>query len=361
LKKMTDSFLSSSEIDRLLSTYQTSTDTSPQSEEATFMFQLDGDDWKNLHQFVTERKCVPGEVIIYEDDAGNCMYIIHSGLSVVLKDDIHQGMVLGFRGEGDLIGEMALIENRPRSASVVALEPMVLWQITQDSFLQLSSRSPAFSLKILGMLSSRLRKSDEQYRDVLTQRKERDETLEKLSQQVMRDPLTDLYNRRSLEVTLSQKVLQASQAGTQIGILMLDIDNFKQVNDTYGHPAGDVVLQTVSKILAKSVRAEDVVCRYGGEEFVIVMPGAPLKVIRQRAELVRLSIQKAQLVHQGVEISVTLSIGAALFPAHGQSGEAVLACADQALYQAKRTGRNRVVIWQDPVCDSEEERRPPAG
>lgn len=339
--------LSSTEFDRLQSAYRTYVETLPQIEESSFLSMLDDCDRESLRLFATERTCVSGEVILREDQAGDCMYLIRRGTAVVFKGDVYSPMIIAARGEGGLIGEMTLIEKQPRSATVVALEPLSLWCISNASFLQLSSRSPAFSLKLLGLLSSRLRETDERYKEILSNGKQRDEILEALRDQVLRDPLTGLYNRRYLETILAQKIPPAEQGGNETGILMLDVDHFKQVNDTYGHPAGDAVLQALAKLVLERIRAEDIACRFGGEEFVVILPGAPLDVVRERAEVIRRDFQATRVAHQGLEITVTLSIGAAMCPADGRDGAAVLACADRALYQAKEEGRNRVVAWRD--------------
>ncbi len=336
-------------FEQLRAAYHAYNEAHPNHEQPDFLSQLDDEDREHLCQVAAERTCLPGEVIMREADPGDCMYIIKSGRAVILKGNLDAPMILGFRGEGGLIGEMALLENRPRSATAVALDPMTLWGISQEAFIQLSIRSPGFSLKVLGLLSARLRKSDEQYWQVFETGKQREEDLAGLRDQVMRDPLTGLYNRRSLEVTLAQKISQPGRPGGEVGILMLDVDHFKRINDTYGHPAGDAVLKALAGLLAKCVRAEDIVCRFGGEEFVVVLPGAPLSIVQERAEMIRQGFQEMTVSHQDVEIRATLSIGAAMYPAHAANGEAVLACADQALYQAKKSGRNQVVVWQKEV------------
>jgi diguanylate cyclase (GGDEF)-like protein len=342
---MSDQILSSAEFDWLLTICRVS-DEAFRQEEPPFLSQLDDGDREDLRHFATERSCVSGEIIVRENCPGDHMYIIRSGLAVVLKGDLHAPMILGFRGKEDLIGEMALLENQPRSATVVALEAMSLWSISQESFVQLANQSPGFNLKMLGLLSARLRKSDEQYRRALAHGKIREETLRRLNDQVMRDPLTGLYNRHGFELILAQKFSEADQVGTEVGVLMLDVDHFKRINDTHGHQAGDAVLKALAKVLEKLVRSEDILCRYGGEEFVVVMPGAPLPVIRKRADMIRRGFQESRVLHQEKEISATLSIGIAMYPAQGSDADDVLAHADRALYQAKKRGRNRVVTWQ---------------
>ncbi len=165
-----------------------------------------------------------------------------------------------------------------------------------------------------------------------------------LIQQSIRDPLTGLYNRRYLEEALGREITRAKRRKTSLGIIMMDIDFFKNINDTYGHEAGDAVLKVLGNFLQFRVRGEDIVCRYGGDEFTIIMPGASLETIKQRADQLR-QIAEGQLMIKIDKQSVgpvTLSCGVAVFPDHGDSGEAVLQMADSALLAAKQKGRNRV-------------------
>jgi diguanylate cyclase (GGDEF)-like protein len=167
---------------------------------------------------------------------------------------------------------------------------------------------------------------------------------ETLHRQSVRDPLTGLYNRRYLEETMVREEARAKRTRSTLGVILLDIDHFKQFNDTYGHGAGDQVLQAVGRLLKGRVRAEDVVCRYGGEEFIVVMPGASLETVESRAQTLR-----REAAHLGLEglnpaqTPITLSAGIAVFPDHGEGWEAVIAAADAALYQAKHEGRDRIV------------------
>jgi diguanylate cyclase (GGDEF)-like protein len=166
---------------------------------------------------------------------------------------------------------------------------------------------------------------------------------EALRQQALRDPLTGLYNRRYLDETFGEALAQASRTQTQLSIIMADIDHFKQINDTWGHPIGDQVLQSVAQYLRRNVRRDDIVCRAGGEEFVLLLPDTPLAVACERAEQLRAFIRAMPLVRDAPERSVTLSWGVACFPEHGLTPETLLARADAALYRAKATGRDRVL------------------
>ncbi len=168
---------------------------------------------------------------------------------------------------------------------------------------------------------------------------------DELRQQAIRDPLTKLFNRRYMEETLMREVSRAERNSQPVSIIMLDIDHFKDFNDLYGHEAGDLVLQTLAKFLGTRVRGSDVACRYGGEEFLLILPTANLGLARTRAEQIREGIQSIQVKYGGQTLGpITLSLGVAVFPDHGVTGEAILQLADAALYRAKQSGRNRVVI-----------------
>jgi diguanylate cyclase (GGDEF)-like protein len=165
-----------------------------------------------------------------------------------------------------------------------------------------------------------------------------------LNLQAMRDPLTGLYNRRQLDEGLHREVLRARRVGGSVGVMAIDVDHFKRVNDTLGHEVGDSALRGVAEELASCVREEDIACRAGGEEFVIILPGAGKTALRSRAEAVRRTIEQARIVAGEGSLKLTVSIGLASFPAYGDSGQAVLRAADVALYKAKAAGRNRVIM-----------------
>jgi diguanylate cyclase (GGDEF)-like protein len=194
-----------------------------------------------------------------------------------------------------------------------------------------------------------VRQANEQLRLQLTEI----ETLQaQLREQAIRDPLTGLFNRRYLIETLDREIAQAVRAATPLSIMMIDLDHFKKINDTYGHKAGDLMLQTLGTLLAAKTRDGDIACRYGGEEFVIVLPGASLTIARQRAEHLRTTFQELRVTYNQQILRATLSAGVASFPLNGADGEAVLQDADKALYIAKSTGRNRVIIAKTATVKS---------
>jgi diguanylate cyclase (GGDEF)-like protein/PAS domain S-box-containing protein len=181
---------------------------------------------------------------------------------------------------------------------------------------------------------------------------------EALRTQSVRDALTGLYNRRYLEEVLEREVRRAGRAAQSLGVLMIDLDHFKTFNDTHGHDAGDAVLRETGASLAKGIRAEDFVCRFGGEEFVVILPTANLEAACARAERLRSMMKKLTVLYQGKSMGMlTVSIGVAAFPDHGLSPKELMAAADAALYEAKNRGRDQVCL---AVLTSEEEATTPA-
>jgi diguanylate cyclase (GGDEF)-like protein/PAS domain S-box-containing protein len=179
----------------------------------------------------------------------------------------------------------------------------------------------------------------------------------RLQQESIRDPLTGLYNRRYLEETMEREIRRAARAKHSLSVLMLDLDLFKKFNDSYGHDAGDTVLREAASLFIKSVRAEDIVCRYGGEEFVIILPMADIKIAQSRAERIRAKLHNLPVLHHGQSLgAVTVSVGVAALPQHGNSCKELLNAADGALYRAKGEGRDRVVVAQTRAAKTKAER-----
>jgi diguanylate cyclase (GGDEF)-like protein/PAS domain S-box-containing protein len=164
-----------------------------------------------------------------------------------------------------------------------------------------------------------------------------------LREQSVRDHLTGLFNRRYLEETLERELLRAGRRQLPLSVIMLDVDDFKQFNDTYGHAAGDAVLRRLGRLLLDQVRGEDIPSRYGGDEFLIVLPDAVREATRERAECLRENARRINILFEGRMLAmVTVSLGIATFPRDGTTAAALLRIADLAMYRAKREGRNRV-------------------
>ena len=171
---------------------------------------------------------------------------------------------------------------------------------------------------------------------------------ESLREQSIRDPLTNLYNRRYMEQVLEREIQRAARAHSSVGLVMLDLDNFKQFNDRYGHDAGDSVLRRLAHSLVSEVRHEDVVCRYGGEEFAVIMPSTAPETLRARAVELRRTLKSIEMYHLGALLpQVTVSLGLACYPQHGLTERDLLRAADGALYRAKEKGRDMIIVAGD--------------
>jgi diguanylate cyclase (GGDEF)-like protein/PAS domain S-box-containing protein len=168
---------------------------------------------------------------------------------------------------------------------------------------------------------------------------------EALQRQSVRDSLTGLFNRRFMEESLEREMGRAIRGNQPVTLVMLDIDHFKQFNDTFGHQAGDTLLRGLGDFLKQRTRGQDVACRYGGEEFAFILAGATLSAAQKRVELLREELKQLHVQHAGQLLgSITLSFGIAEFPTHASDSEGLLKAADDALYRAKKEGRDRIVV-----------------
>jgi diguanylate cyclase (GGDEF)-like protein len=170
---------------------------------------------------------------------------------------------------------------------------------------------------------------------------------ERLREQATRDPLTGLYNRRYLEESLARELHRTNREGVPLCVAMLDLDYLKQYNDTFGHEAGDRVLRELGRVFREKLRKSDISCRFGGEEFVLVLPGSTLADAEHRVEQIRLLVKDLQVRHNDQILGrLTVSGGVAASPEHGSTALELLRAADAALYCAKQSGRDRVVPYQ---------------
>jgi diguanylate cyclase (GGDEF)-like protein/PAS domain S-box-containing protein len=170
---------------------------------------------------------------------------------------------------------------------------------------------------------------------------------ERLRDQATRDPLTGLFNRRYLEDSLGRELHRAQRKQCPLSIVMLDLDHFKQFNDTFGHDAGDLLLRELGSVLGTVLRQSDISCRYGGEEFVLVFPDSSLVDTQRRVEAIRVLVKALEIRHGDRPLgSITVSAGIAAAPEHGSTARELLRAADDALYAAKQGGRDRLVAYQ---------------
>lgn len=167
---------------------------------------------------------------------------------------------------------------------------------------------------------------------------------EHLRLQSFRDPLTGLYNRRYLDDVLPQQLARARLEGSRLSVLMIDVDHFKRLNDTHGHDAGDSALRALAAMFRSQFRGDDICCRFGGEEFVVSLPGSTVESAKHRAEQLRVSAEAVTISLRESTVRLSVSIGVATFPDHGENVDDLLRAADKGLYQAKAAGRARVVV-----------------
>jgi diguanylate cyclase (GGDEF)-like protein len=169
----------------------------------------------------------------------------------------------------------------------------------------------------------------------------------KLREQAIRDPLTELFNRRYLEETLERELARAAREDYSVCVIMIDLDHFKRVNDTYGHEAGDEVLKTLAITLSEQCRRGDFACRYGGEEFVVIMPNINLETAYERAENIRKSLNSLHVPYRHYSLTITISMGIACYPINGGTRDSILHAADQAMYGAKEAGRDHILSYDE--------------
>lgn len=188
--------------------------------------------------------------------------------------------------------------------------------------------------------------------DVTARKKAQQQVLalnRRLAQQAIRDPLTGLYNRRYMEESLERELLRAKRTDTPVSVVMCDLDHFKDINDQYGHQAGDKVLKTFGALVKRRCRATDISCRYGGEEFLLVFPNMPGDIACEWAEHMRVTLAETPIADGGHHLKITASFGVAVYPSNGTTPHNLVSAADSAQYAAKAAGRNRVVCAPVPA------------
>ncbi len=241
------------------------------------------------------------------------------------RADFRKGMV-SFRetGEGPVIGKTLELDALRKDASSFPVELSI-------SALKLNQRWHAVGI-VRDITDRKLAEAEVQ------------KLQEQLREQAVHDPLTGLYNRRYLDETIKRELARAARYNQPVGIVMCDLDHFKLVNDTHGHLAGDEVLRVFAELLKKHARGSDIVCRFGGEEFVLFLPDMPPAVAYQRAEQLRTELAAKRITLGTAVMQVTASFGVAAFPENGKTMDSLISAVDAAMYQAKEAGRNRVVV-----------------
>jgi len=204
------------------------------------------------------------------------------------------------------------------------------------SFLAFVALTSVFSILANSIIQSNIKQIESQAHQ-LTLNEAR---LQELS---IRDHLTNLFNRRYLEETLEREIQRAVRTQHPLGVIMLDIDHFKHINDSLGHAAGDLVLQELGKFLVGQIRQSDIACRYGGDEFILILPDTSRDITKERAEHLQEGVKHLSIKHKN-EITISISQGVAVFPDDGSTCETILKSADTALYRAKHDGSNLAIM-----------------
>ncbi len=277
-----------------------------------------------------------GEVVLSPQRPNRCVYVVLSG-----RLSVHLGALdtprIADLGPGACAGEMSLIEDKDPSAYVVAAEASHLMVISHHLLWQMADRSHVFCKNLLVVLSERVRSDNEFIASSLG-------VLRQAERNAHTDALTGLGNRHWMAVMFEREVTRAQQDGKALCLMMIDVDNFKAFNDQYGHIAGDRVLVAVGETLRDFLRPTDLIARFGGDEFAILLPDLTLGQARQTAE--RLRAQVAQLSPSSLTTVITISVGVASHTP-GEDVAALVHRADAAMYNAKDGGRNRVASSED--------------
>ncbi|MSR22379.1 MAG: GGDEF domain-containing protein [Gemmatimonadetes bacterium] len=230
---------------------------------------------------------------------------------------------------------MALLNDEPRSATVRTLEPTRALMLSKDDFREVVRSSSGLALRLLEVLSKRIRSADA--------------PMGGLSEQALKDPLTGLLNRRAFHERVAEEANRARRYGDRFSLILMDVDQFKSVNDTLGHDVGDEVLRWMGRVLTEHTRAADSPFRVGGEEFAILAPAAGPEVARAVANRIRTTIAESTPPVESA-LRITVSGGYVTCPDHGRDADSLYHLADQALFRAKIEGRDRIA---DPQVQEE--------
>lgn len=278
-----------------------------------------------------------GGALLEMDQNNRTMYMVLSGrLKVFL--DTHQQKEVAVLERGQTVGELSVIEGSQVSARVVASGPTSVLCIDEATFWQLIRESHEFCTNLLLLLSSRMRSNN----SFLVESEKLQQQFEEDS---VTDPLTGVFNRRWLDAKIDRLLQRSQKIDRNLSVLMLDIDHFKRFNDSYGHQTGDVVLRRTAACLVERLRAQDIVTRYGGEEFCILLPETTLEEAAITAGHLVSCVAALELTDaDGKSLPpLTVSIGAACSKVNEDSNT-LLKRSDKALYSAKDRGRNRVEL-----------------
>lgn len=290
------------------------------------------------------RKLDAGEVILSSEKESHFLYILLKG-RLVIQMAAHEDIPLAIVEPGECVGEMSIIDNRAPSTRVSATEQTTLLAIEQDILWRMVSASHEIARNLLYIMAERVRYSNMVIADSL-------EMQRKYQRYATTDALTGLRNRGWLDDAFDREIKRSERDLLPLSLIMIDIDDFKRYNDGYGHLAGDQVLKTVANAIRRPLRPNDLIARFGGEEFAVLLPETTLENAAIIAERLRSHVSKARLkmIGDGSVPKPTISLGVAT-RSPGSTLATLIAEADVAMYQAKHDGKNCVVVAGDVPDD----------
>lgn len=301
------------------------------------------EDLDTINECLKSFEIKKNEKLFSEGDEGNEFFIVKSGsiASSIKCQDGSQREIAIFKPQ-DFFGEMSIFENAPRSATCYAKEDSVLFEFQKTNFFKLLEAHPDFAIRImykmLNVTTQRLRNTGNFLSDMVRWGND-------ASKRAITDELTGLYNRRYLENAL-ETYFQISRAGNKpLTMIMVDLDYFRDINNLYGHETGDKAIIEVANTFRKHLRKQDSMARYGGDEFTLILRDTEQKDAFDLAEKIRMEMKEIALLKQlnGKINTLSLSMGVAAFPKNADSLAGLRQKADQALYKAKESGRDRVI------------------
>ena len=293
----------------------------------TLFQELERADLERLAAATHTETYATDDEIVRIGDSGHSLYVVLEGNVAVVYPGRSADVELARLTAGEFFGDMAILNAKPRSATVRALDPVTVLVLEKDDFTRAVVESPMLALKVMEALSIRIRNTDE--------------LLSGLSERSLRDTLTGLLNRRSFHDRLAEESDRGRRYGDAFALILMDLDHFKRINDTFGHDVGDVVLGWVGRLLGEHTRGADIPFRIGGEEFAVICPETNVEEAAAAARRLVDVIGEAR-PPLSFALTVTMSAGFSVCLAHGKRSDQVFQAADQALLKAKTDGRNRV-------------------
>ncbi|MCW8888517.1 MAG: GGDEF domain-containing protein [Gammaproteobacteria bacterium] len=290
-----------------------------------------------LLEKMEERWLQPEDILLEPGDNNTQLFLILDGKIRIELDNSDEG-VISILSTGECVGEISVLDGQPTSAYVIAHEPCRLLVIERDDIWKLIDNSHAVAKNLLFMLSSRIRNNNSNLNNSIQLQRH-------YEQNARTDILTGLYNRRWNDEMLPRLIERCRIGEVPMGLLMIDVDHFKQYNDSYGHQAGDEALRATGKMLLSHLRPNDSAVRFGGEEFLLLLPSTEKENVVMVAERLCQKMSQMKIIDQNGEKlpSITISVGAVIMNS-SDTVDSLIAAADKALYRAKEMGRDRVVF-----------------